>query len=231
MKNYLKSIFLFSLLFFNCQSNDDHSNTTQLATIASETTIENAEITFTSLKIYGNVTSDGGGTITERGVCWSTNTNPTITDEISLSNMDTFSLNIENLVANTNYYFRVFVTNEYGTNYGPELTFKTLSLVDTNWTFTTYYSEVGDFSILSEINFYDDQTTRFDELDLPGQCPGCFITYGSWILDGNNVTYIWNGDDPSNSTYVYTGTLSALIIEGTYTHQTASDGVWSAIIE
>jgi len=230
MKNYL-SVLLLSLFIFNCQSNDDNSDNLQLATIESQTTINTAEITFTTIKIDGNVTSNGGSTIIERGVCWSTSPNPTTQNEIIIENTNTFSTTIDNLIANTNYYFRVYVTNGTGTNYGPELSFKTLNIADTNWIFTTYYSDMDDFSILSKINFYADQTTRYDELDLPLQCPGCFITYGSWTLDGNNITYIWDGDDSSNSTYVYTGTLLGLNMEGTYIHQTTDDGLWSAILE
>ena len=40
----------------------------QLPTVESETTINNAEITFTTLKIDGHVVSNGGSTIIERGV-------------------------------------------------------------------------------------------------------------------------------------------------------------------
>ncbi|MBQ0788605.1 MAG: fibronectin type III domain-containing protein, partial [Oceanihabitans sp.] len=153
MKNYL-SVLLLSLFIFNCQSNDDSSDNLQLATIESQTTINTAEITFTTIKIDGNVTSNGGSTIIERGICWSTSPNPTTQNEIIIENTNTFSTTIDNLIANTNYYFRVYATNDIGTNYGPELSFKTLNIADTNWIFTTYYSDMGDFSILSKINFY-----------------------------------------------------------------------------
>ncbi len=231
MKNYLSCILSLTLLFFNCQSNDDNSSSLQLPTVESETTINNAEITFTTLKIDGHVVSNGGSTIIERGVCWSTNPNPTTADELILQGTDDFSIIIDELISNTDYYFRVFATNEVGTNYSSELSFRTLNLADTSWIFTTYYSEIGDSSILSKVDFYANQTTQFDELDLPGQCPGCFITFGSWSLDGNNLTYIWNGTDANNSTYIYTGVVSGMIIEGVYTHQTTDDGFWTAIPE
>ena len=38
------------------------------------------EITTTSAVCGGNVTSDGGSTVTARGVCWSTSSNPTVYD-------------------------------------------------------------------------------------------------------------------------------------------------------
>jgi len=231
MKKCLKCILSVSFLVLSCRSNDDNSSSLQLPTVESQTTVNNAEITFTTLKIDGHVISNGGSVIIEKGVCWSTNPNPTTADEIILQGTDDFSTIIDELISNTNYYFKVFATNEVGTSYSTELSFKTLNLADTGWVFTTYYSEIGDFSILSKVDFYADQTTRFDELDLPGQCPGCFITYGSWSLDGNNLTYIWDGTDTNNSTYIYTGVISGMIIEGTYTHQTTDNGFWTAIIE
>jgi len=231
MKKCLKCILSVSFLVLSCRSNDDNSSSLQLPTVESQTTVNNAEITFTTLKIDGHVISNGGSVIIEKGVCWSTNPNPTTADEIILQGTDDFSTIIDELISNTNYYFKVFATNEVGTSYSTELSFKTLNLADTGWVFTTYYSEIGDFSILSKVDFYADQTTRFDELDLPGQCPGCFITYGSWSLDGNNLTYIWDGTDTNNSTYIYTGVVSGMIIEGTYTHQTTDNGFWTAIIE
>tara|TARA_B110000971_G_scaffold107765_1_gene110413 strand:- start:381 stop:1076 length:696 start_codon:yes stop_codon:yes gene_type:complete len=231
MKKCLKCILSVSFLVLSCRSNDDNSSSLQLPTVESQTTVNNAEITFTTLKIDGHVISNGGSVIIEKGVCWSTNPNPTTADEIILQGTDDFSTIIDELISNTNYYFKVFATNEVGTSYSTELSFKTLNLADTGWVFTTYYSEIGDFSILSKVDFYADQTTRFDELDLPGQCPGCFITYGSWSLVGNNLTYIWDGTDTNNSTYIYTGVISGMIIEGTYTHQTTDNGFWTAIIE
>ena len=232
MKNYLKSVFIFCLLFISCQSDDDDkSQSSELATINSQTTINNAEITFTTLNVQGDIVNNGGSDVLERGVCWSTSPYPTIEDNVKIENTNVFLSTIDNLIANTNYHFRVYAINDAGISYGPELVFKTLNLADTNWNFTTYYSDVDDFSIISEINFYADHTTRYDELDLPLQCPGCFITYGSWALDGNNLTYIWEGDDINNSTYVYTGVLSGLSMEGTYTHQTSADGFWTATIQ
>ena len=231
MKNYLKCILSLTFLFFNCQSNDDDPSPLQLPTVESQTTVNNAEITFTTLKIDGRVISDGGSTVIERGICWSTTPNPTTDDEIIVQETNDFSVTVDELISNTGYYFRVFATNEVGTSYSTELSFRTLNFAETSWVFTTYYSQIGDFSILSKVDFYADRTTRFDELDLPGQCPGCFITFGSWSLDGNNLTYIWNGDDPNNSTYIYNGVISGMIIEGSYTHQTTNDGFWTAIPE
>lgn len=234
MKKYLKSIYiiLLSIVITNCQSSEDDFIPLEpnlgLATI--ETNSNNVNITFTSLTISANVTSTGESTILSRGICWSTEENPTIENQKNTENSNEFTSTLENLTNNTTYYIRAYVTNETGTNYSEEQTYTTLNLANTTWNLTSYYSQINDFSIISEVIFYDDNTTRFDELDLPLQCPGCFVTYGTWSLNGNQLTYLWSGDEPSNATYIYTGTLSGMTIEGTYTHQTTEDGIWSAIL-
>ncbi len=76
----------------------------------------------------GNITSDGNGAITARGLVWSTSTAPTI----SLSTKSTdgtgtgaFTSNLTGLAANTKYYVRAYATNSAGTAYGSEISFTT----------------------------------------------------------------------------------------------------------
>ena len=38
------------------------------------------DVTETTAKVVGQVTADGGAEVTERGVCWNTESNPEITD-------------------------------------------------------------------------------------------------------------------------------------------------------
>ena len=77
----------------------------------------------------GNVTSDGGSTVTARGVCWSLAANPTIATAISLTTDGTgtgpFSSNLTGLTSNTTYHVRAYATNGVGTSYGDDLTFTT----------------------------------------------------------------------------------------------------------
>ncbi|TRZ72724.1 MAG: hypothetical protein D4R97_05650 [Bacteroidetes bacterium] len=78
----------------------------------------------------GHVTSDGGATVTARGVCWSTSSNPTTADSHTLDGTGTgiFVSNLTGLTANTLYYVRAYATNSAGTSYGNELTFTTLPI-------------------------------------------------------------------------------------------------------
>lgn len=86
------------------------------------------EITQTTATTGGTITSDGGAEITSRGVCWSTNQNPTINDMITSngSGVGTFASSIENLLASTTYYVRAYATNSAGTAYGENFCFVTL---------------------------------------------------------------------------------------------------------
>ncbi len=83
--------------------------------------------------IGGTISSDGGATITSRGICWATTVGPT-TDNSKLaigSGTGTFSSTITNLSPNTIYHFRAYAINSQGTAYGSEVTFTTLAVLAT----------------------------------------------------------------------------------------------------
>ena len=84
-------------------------------------------ITSVTATCGGNISDDGGATIRERGVCWSTEQTPTendnkITDGEGIGN---FTSNITGLQANTSYYVRAYAINSEGTGYGDALSFTT----------------------------------------------------------------------------------------------------------
>ena len=71
----------------------------------------------------GTITSDGGYTVTARGVVYSTNENPTITDSKTIDGIGSgnFMSTIHNLTPATIYYIRAYATNSKGTSYGNEV--------------------------------------------------------------------------------------------------------------
>ena len=76
----------------------------------------------------GTIVSDGGGSITARGVCWSTSPEPTValpTKTVNGSGIGTFVSNLNGLLTNTTYFVRAYATNAYGTFYGPNINFYT----------------------------------------------------------------------------------------------------------
>ena len=92
------------------------------------TTDDATDITQTTATSGGNVVSDGGATVTVRGVCWSTSSNPTTTDNHTTdgSGIGAFVSYLTGLTPNTFYYVRAYATNSVGTAYGNEVTFTTL---------------------------------------------------------------------------------------------------------
>jgi hypothetical protein len=86
------------------------------------------EITTVSATSGGNISSDGGGSVTARGVCWSTVANPTITLTTKTSDgtgSGVFTSNITGLTAGTLYHVKAYATNSAGTAYGADITFTT----------------------------------------------------------------------------------------------------------
>jgi hypothetical protein len=106
----------------------DEDQTTGLPTVI---TLDVSNITAYSATCGGNVTDDGNTTVTERGVCWSTSHNPTVSNSHTTdgSGIGSFTSSITGLSANTTYYVRAYATNSAGTAYGEERTFTTSASV------------------------------------------------------------------------------------------------------
>jgi hypothetical protein len=89
-----------------------------------------SDIGYRTAKCGGNVISDGGTTIINRGICWSENSEPTVTDSITTDGVGigSFTSLIGGLSPNKKYYIRAYATNKAGTNYGMTFSFVTLQL-------------------------------------------------------------------------------------------------------
>lgn len=79
----------------------------------------------------GYIISDGGAPVFGRGVCWSTNQNPTIADgrTIDGGGPGIFTSSVSGLIPGTIYYVRAYATNNAGTAYGNQIAFSTLNIV------------------------------------------------------------------------------------------------------
>lgn len=104
---------------------DVKSFTTSDYSLPTVTTNDVTNITAESATCGGNVTDDGGLTITARGICWSTSHNPTINDSHSNdgTGTGTFTSSLSNLNSMTTYYVRAYATNSKGTSYGEQKSF------------------------------------------------------------------------------------------------------------
>ena len=91
------------------------------------TTVPITEITAESATSGGVITSNSFVQMKSKGVCWSTNPNPTIADTYSENGNfnDDYTSFIYNLSSNTTYYVRAYVEDCNGFYYGDELSFTT----------------------------------------------------------------------------------------------------------
>ncbi|MFM8786758.1 MAG: FISUMP domain-containing protein [Bacteroidota bacterium] len=84
-------------------------------------------MTFNSATVEGNVTSDGGSNVTQRGVAYGTMNNPTTGNSVVTAGGGTgvFSVSLSGLTSLTAYNARAYAVNSAGTAYGSQVSFTT----------------------------------------------------------------------------------------------------------
>jgi hypothetical protein len=84
-------------------------------------------VTSSAAIVAGEVVSDGGATVTARGICWSTSASPALGGNCTSSGTGpgVFSGTIAGLSAATDYHARAYATNSAGTAYGLDVPFTT----------------------------------------------------------------------------------------------------------
>jgi uncharacterized protein (TIGR02145 family) len=119
------------------------------------TTSSATDIAETSATVGGEVTSDGGETVTEKGIYSSLlpDAESTGTKLALGSGTGVFSTSLPGLTEGTIYYIMAYATNSLGTSYGGEETFTTLSLPTLT---TTAISAITDVSAESGGDITDD---------------------------------------------------------------------------
>lgn len=106
-----------------------------------------SNITSTSAKSGGFLSSNSGQVIIERGICWSTNTSPTTINSkaISIGGIGNYTCDMTGLIIGTTYYVRAYVTTADGTIYANQLSFNTLGVP--KLTTTTISSITGSTAV------------------------------------------------------------------------------------
>lgn len=123
-----------TLLYFSSCGKDDNGNDMQTLPVLS--TLEVSELTQTTATSGGDITDDGGATVTARGVVWGISESPTIVDGGNVGKTQdgtgsgSFTSSIVDLEASTTYYVRAYATNSLGTAYGMAVSFKSLGAED-----------------------------------------------------------------------------------------------------
>ena len=103
------------------------------ASAPSVTTVAASATNATGATANGDVTADGGDTVTERGVCYKTSSGVVLTDNptaAAAGGTGAFSVDLSSLSVNQIYYFRAYAENGVGTTLAAnELSFTTLANV------------------------------------------------------------------------------------------------------
>ena len=163
-------------------------------------------ITQTSASGGGNITIDGGASITARGVCWSTSENPTIADSKTSdgTGKGSFISNLGSLTVNTTYYVRAYATNSAGTSYGNQVSFTTLQNTVTVPTITT--------TAISNIA----QTTATGGGNISSDGGAPVIARGVCWSTSTNPTIADSKTSDGTGTASYTSNLTSLTANTTY---------------
>ncbi len=123
------------LMFFAC-GNDDCTVEATNTTVPTVGSPSQSSITYNSATLGGNVTSDGGASVSGRGVCRSTSdSTPTIAEGATCTSMGSgtgvFTGSVGSLTPSTFYYYAAYATNSQGTAYSSTDSFTTASNLPT----------------------------------------------------------------------------------------------------
>jgi uncharacterized protein (TIGR02145 family) len=160
----------------------------------------------TSAASGGEISSDGGEPVTERGVCWAVAVDPTI-DNYRTSDgagAGNYISNLTGLLPGITYHVRAYATNVAGTSYGSTLIFTTLPDIN-----PILFNPVLTYGLVSDIdgNIYKTiqigtqtwmaenlKTTKYsDGIAIPLVAGGSYLW---WTL--TTPGYCWyNNDEPT----------------------------------
>ena len=184
--NESKASASYTIIAFNEGGKSSTNLTISVSNPPLATTGSVSSVTNSSATVSGSVSGDGVIAVTERGICYGTSPNPTISNTKISSGSGTgaISANLSGLSLNTVYYARAYATNATtGTVYGQEVSFST----NQPPVFT------GGSSITAQIWEYTTAVTTVSATDPESQS----ITYS-----------ISGGNDASKFTISNSGALS-----------------------
>lgn len=140
--------------------------------------VAGASFAFTPMFIIGStlaatdveVLTDGGDAVTEKGICWSTSANPTISNNKLKHNstgIGKFRTLIKGLTEKTDYHVRAYAINANGISYSDDVAFKTIRKGNMTYTFNKAQNPTAD------------QLAAYARLQMP-------VDSASWYI--NNLT-------------------------------------------
>ena len=161
-------------------------------------TSEVTDIAYTSAKVGGNVLSDGGVEIVERGICYSTTKSPTIENKkvVLGSGLGSFTTELSDLQDGTKYYVRAYAINKKGVSYGEIVEFETLSrFVDLGLSVNWAMCNVG-------ANRPEDYGDYFAWGEVEPKMVYDWSTYKYCVNDGGNLTKYCIHSEYGNNNFI-----------------------------
>lgn len=176
---------LLTMSFLACK---DHDKTTPEIKV---TTYAATEITATSAQVGGHVIVTGDATVTELGICWSTETNPTAENEhrSTAITAEPFNCTLTSLQPETTYHIRAYAISDSEYHYGNDISFITLEGGNTP---TQPQGALNGLFSVSE-----NQLVRFSQGNLQYQA-----STNTWRFAQNQTDYIGNDNTNISETYI-----------------------------
>ena len=182
------------------------------------TTGSASSITANTASLSGNVTSDGGATVTSRGFLYGTISSNLTQSVQSGSGTGNFTAYLTDLTSGITYYYKAYATNSAGTSYGEVMSF-------TPETATILYSEpTGYVNGYGYVDLGLPSGTKWATCNVGADTPEGYGEYFAWGETTTKETYNWstyrysNGGEGyneltkycNNAEYGYNGFTDAL---------------------
>ena len=197
----------FLLLAVSCSKDEPPYEKAQVATNA----CNESDITETTAIVSANITKAGVPSYTERGICWSTNSNPTVSNNkqtaIGSGQTGSYSCTITWLTANTTYYAKAYLIQDGATIYGNEISFKTKEETETAQVATNACndSDITETTAIVSANITKAGVPPYTEKGI------CWSTHSNPTIYYNTETAA--GSDQADS---YSCTITGLTENTTY---------------
>lgn len=196
-------VLITGIIITSCNKDDNNTTNTTTATdkitstwIPELSTITVTDFTTTTAVSGGKITSKGATEIIANGVCWSTTSNPVITDSKTDAAVGTskFVSSLSGLTAGTTYHLRAYATNSIGTAYGEDVKFTTLSS-------TTISDVEGNIYNIKAIGVQvwmveNLKTTKYND----GTVIPNVTDNAGWPSEPTTDAYCWYNNDIANKT-------------------------------
>jgi YD repeat-containing protein len=207
---YFGVFIVFILLPLSCSKDDNNPSL-----VPELTTDTISTITPFTANCGGNIISNGGETVTARGVCWSVSHTSTVSDNKTNdgNGVGKFTSEMSGLTPETKYYVRAYATNSIGTGYGNELSFTTEQECELLCDIGTESYSIGiSCESGSTITTYNGESTEYQY--------DSFSRLSGLKLNLNRTRTYEN----TNNTYTIVGVIEVDLIQDTETHDITVSG-------